>query len=70
MSSTEATHPDPAVVPQDLSAAEKRGVDPVQPPKSLPNAVSAKVTKADELLLRLSKYVEPDIYMSPSLRGC
>lgn len=57
MSSTEATHPDPAVVPQDLSGEEKRSVDPVKPPQSLPNAVSASVSKADELLLRLSKYV-------------
>lgn len=58
MSNTESTHPDPAVVPQDPSGSEKRGLEPVKPPQSLPGTVSTTVSKADELLLRLSKYVE------------
>jgi len=55
MSSTEATHPDPAVLPQEPSASEKRGLEPVKTSKDLPGAVSTTVSKADELLIRLSK---------------
>lgn len=64
MSNAESTHPDPVVVPQEHPEVEKKGLEPVQPAQSpaltkLPGTVSSTVSKADALLLRLSKYVIP-----------
>lgn len=61
MSNAESTHPDPVVVPQEHPEVEKKGLEPVQPAQSpalnkLPGTVSSTVSKADALLLRLSKY--------------
>jgi hypothetical protein len=60
MSSSEAAHPDPSVVPQNPSEA-KGAVEPVQPGQSpalnkVPNEVKSTLTKADETLIRFSKY--------------
>lgn len=55
MSSSEAAHPDPSVVPQE--PAEGKGVEPVKPALSkVPKEVKTTITKADETLIRISKY--------------
>ena len=61
MSNNEAAHPDPAVVPQDPAEA-KGDVQPVKPGQipalsKVPSEVKTTISKADETLLRLSKYV-------------
>jgi len=60
MSSAEATHPDAAVVPQNVGKTEKGEVQPVQPSQTpglakLPAEVKTTITKTDEIILRLSK---------------
>ena len=60
MSSTESTHPDPGVVPQTSSEVNKGQVDPVKPSQTpglakLPTDVKTTISKADEIILRLSK---------------
>ncbi len=61
MSSDPAAHPDPSVVPQDLAEA-KGDVEPVRPGQipalsKIPGEVKNTITKADDTLIRLSKYV-------------
>ena len=60
MSSNEAANPNPAVVPQDPAEA-KSDVEPFRPGQipalsKVPNDVKSTVTKADETLIRVSKY--------------
>lgn len=60
MSNSESTHPDPSVVPQNPT--EAKSPEPVQPGQSpalskVPNGVKTTISKADEILLRISKYV-------------
>jgi hypothetical protein len=58
MSSGESTNPDPAVVPQDPVEA-KGDVQPVQPSSSkVPKEVQTTISKADETIIRISKYVK------------
>jgi len=60
MSSSEAANPDPAVVPQD--PAEVKGeVEPVKPAQTpalnkVPSEVKTTISKADETIIRISKY--------------
>ncbi|KIX08369.1 uncharacterized protein Z518_03025 [Rhinocladiella mackenziei CBS 650.93] len=61
MSSSEAAQPDSGVVPQD--ASETKDVGPVKPSHTLalsrlPNGVKITISKADEILLRLSKLIK------------
>ncbi|KIW60202.1 hypothetical protein PV05_00437 [Exophiala xenobiotica] len=63
MSSTESTHPDPGVVPQTSSEVNKGQVDPVKPSQTpglakLPTDVKTTISKADEIILRLSKLIK------------
>lgn len=60
MSTSEATPPDPSVVPQTSSEAEKVQVSPIKPSETpalakLPADVKASISKADEIILRISK---------------
>jgi hypothetical protein len=60
MSSNEAAHPDPSVVPQN--PAEVKGeVEPVKPGltpalSKVPSEVKTTISKADETIIRISKY--------------
>ena len=61
MSTNDAANPDPTVVPQ-VPPETKGEVKPVQPDQSpalrrVPNEVKTTVTKADETIIRISKYV-------------
>ncbi|KAK5264839.1 hypothetical protein LTR99_009045 [Exophiala xenobiotica] len=63
MSSTESTHPDPGVVPQTSSEVNKGQVDPVKPSQTpglakLPADVKTTISKADAIILRLSKLIK------------
>ncbi len=72
MSSSEpAAYPDPSVVPHDPVEAKDGGVEPVQPSQTpalskVPKEVQSTISKADEILLRLSKYIPPT---SPEMRS-
>lgn len=58
MSSSEATHPDPSVVPQDPAEIKKADLEPVKPASSkVPKEVKTTISRADEIILRLSKCV-------------
>ena len=57
-----STHPDPSVVPQDPPETKRGDVAAVKPSQSpalskLPNEVKTTISKVDEILVRLSKYV-------------
>ncbi|KIV93907.1 hypothetical protein PV10_05082 [Exophiala mesophila] len=72
MSNADSSHPDPAVVPQEPSEVEKKAVEPVQPAQSpaltkLPGTVSTTFSKADALLLRLSKLLKTTAGLGASL---
>ncbi|KAI1610917.1 hypothetical protein EDD37DRAFT_354144 [Exophiala viscosa] len=63
MSSTEATHPDAEVVPQNVGEVEKREIEPIKPSQTpglakLPSDVKTTISKADEIILRLSKLIK------------
>ena len=60
MSSSEAANPDPSVVPQDPIEV-KGDVEPIKPSQhpalnKVPKEVKTTISKADEIILRISKY--------------
>lgn len=60
MSSNEAAHPDPEVVPQNPGDVQKGEIEPVKPSQTpglakLPADVKTTISKADEIILRISK---------------
>ena len=62
MSSNEAAHPDPSVVPQDPVEVKKADIEPVNPSQTpalskAPKEVKSAISQADEILIRISKYV-------------
>ncbi|KAJ9602641.1 hypothetical protein H2200_012834 [Cladophialophora chaetospira] len=62
MSSSEAAHPDPSVVPQDPSEA-KGEVAPVKPGQypalnKVPSEVKSTLSKADDTIIRISKLIK------------
>jgi hypothetical protein len=61
MSTNDAANPDPSVVPQ-VPPETKGDVEPVKPGQSpalskVPTEVKTTISKADETLIRISKYV-------------
>lgn len=63
MSASESAHPDPSVVPHDPPETDNLtgGIDPIKPEETpalakLPKDVTTTLSKADGILVRISKY--------------